>query len=170
MGRVYRKGPIRQKIKDYPERGVVWERDHEDKYTRFDQPEIRSEQQINSVDAFGPRKERAVWQTSERTKARSLRHAGHSWPSVHKATKIPIRTMKTWMTPQSVSLRDKRQGKLGQARPQSHNIGDRRPRNRFLRGRRPKVTKYHEDQMIALLQGSWNHRRMTWEDLGAAVG
>jgi hypothetical protein len=60
MGRVYRKGPIRKKVKEYPERGVVWERDHEDKRTRFDDSEIRSENPANLIDSFGPRKARAV--------------------------------------------------------------------------------------------------------------
>jgi hypothetical protein len=94
MGRVYPKGPIRKQVKEYPERGVVWERDHQDKYTRFNNPEIRSENPANSVDSFGPRKPRAVYGTPERSNARGLRHAGHSWPSVYKHTKIPIRTMK----------------------------------------------------------------------------
>jgi hypothetical protein len=170
MGRVYPKGPIRQKIKKYPERGVVWEREHFDKIDRFELPDIRTNQPTNSVDEFGPRKKRGVYQTPERTRARALRHAGHSWPSVEKRTLIPIRTMKTWMTPPSASKRDKRQGRTGQSHPKSHNVGNRRLRSRFLRGRRPKVTKYHEDQMIALLQGSWNHRRMTWNELGTAVG
>jgi hypothetical protein len=170
MGRVYPKGPVRKQVKEYPERGIVWERDHQDKYTRFNNPEIRSENPANSVDSFGPRKQRAVYGTPERSNARGLRHAGHSWPSVYKHTKIPIRTLKGWMTPPSISKRDKRQGRTGQPLPRSHNIGDRRLRSRFLRGRPHIVTKYHENQMIALLQGSWNHRRMTWKKLGKAVG
>jgi hypothetical protein len=170
MGRVpNRKAPIKQKVKEYPERGVVWEREHEDKRTRFDNPDIRSQNEVNSADEFGPRKEGASWRTPDRARARGLRKAGHTWPSVHKQVKIPIRTMKQWMTPPSMSKRDKRQGRAGQPRPHSHNIGDRRLRSRFIRGRPPKVTQYHENQMIALLQGSWNHRRMTWRKLGDAV-
>ena len=95
MGRVFnRKAPIKQKVKKYPERGVVWEREHESKRTRFDNSDIRSQNKVNSVDEFGPRKKGASWGTPERARARGLRKAGHLWPYIHGQVKIPVRTMK----------------------------------------------------------------------------